>query len=292
MAKSGSSEAGNYLPAREFIEPGSRFTLILSSRLGASRVEQTLRDAIYSLWLLVQLGGLGSRSRRCAGSLATLPMGSALTQQLDVPFAQQATPQQLKIVLEQGIRTIRHNLAKGWNNPQQSLPPMFDIITPECCQIWVVKGARAWQTADQAVEGIGAALRDFRSSDAQGKSDHDSVLNWFANPKLAPALKRVAFGLPIPFRYSDGGPRDVLEGSEHERRSSPLHMRVSRLSQEYVGVLTLFKSQFLEKGKPPHSKDERIALRNKKLTASPPADYRFIEKFVVEQFDALEVKFQ
>ena len=47
--------------------PGSRFEILLSSRS-----EESFKMALASLWLLLNLGGVGSRNRRGAGSLSVL----------------------------------------------------------------------------------------------------------------------------------------------------------------------------------------------------------------------------
>ncbi|GAB4580218.1 MAG: hypothetical protein Fur0022_29570 [Anaerolineales bacterium] len=134
-----------------------------------------------------------------------------------------------------------------------------------------------------ALNGLGEALRDFRSyrrPKGVGRADHDAVLNWMSKGKdLQPELKRVAFGLPIPFSYSQGSGRDVIQSETSDRRASPLHIRITRLSTgKYVGVLTLFKSEFL--GKRENGKLVQLQLQSRKWTAPPPQDYQVIEDFI------------
>lgn len=277
MAESGRREAGNYLSAREFIPPTSQFDITLATRYGAQAVDRWLKEAVYSLWLLLQLGGLGARSRRCAGSLAVHQASDAFAQVSGLKLNTPANAEALKSQLEEGLKLIRNTLRDGRSTQAIHHPASFDVIAEGYCRIWIIKGSPIWRDEAQAIEGLGASLRDYRSADAKGRADHDAVLDWFAHPHTRPTLQRIAFGLPIPFRYSDGGPRDVIEGSKHDRRASPLHMRVSRLQNEYVGVLTLFKSQFL-------SPSEQIKLHNKRLQTNPPNDYKFIEQFVTTQF--------
>ncbi len=67
MARSGREDRGNFKPARWFFPPGTGFKVTLSTR-GQDTVK--LKQAVAAFWLLTQLGAVGSRSRRCAGSLA------------------------------------------------------------------------------------------------------------------------------------------------------------------------------------------------------------------------------
>src|SRR2546421_9149932 len=67
MAKSGREDKGNLKPARWYYPPGTSFQVRLSAR---GQDETKLKQAVAAFWLLTHLGGIGSRSRRCAGSLA------------------------------------------------------------------------------------------------------------------------------------------------------------------------------------------------------------------------------
>jgi cob(I)alamin adenosyltransferase len=69
----------------------------------------------------------------------------------------------------------------------------------------------------------------------------------------------------------------TLEGSEHDRRASPLFIRVTRLANgKYVLVLTLFQAQLLEAG-------EKLKLKRQ----GPPTyvnapDLSLIDDFIQE----------
>src|SRR6266700_4736348 len=66
MARSGKVERGNLKPARWFFPPGTIFRLTLSAQ---SDDDSRFKQAIAAFWLLINLGSVGSRSRRCAGSI-------------------------------------------------------------------------------------------------------------------------------------------------------------------------------------------------------------------------------
>lgn len=83
-----------------------------------------------------------------------------------------------------------------------------------------------------------------------------------------------------------GGPTDVLQGSEHDRRSSPLWLRVNQLADgSCVGVATLFKSAFL-------AQNEKLQFARARRNTEPPADYDLIRDFITwndANFKPLEV---
>lgn len=127
----------------------------------------------------------------------------------------------------------------------------------------------------QALEVIGSKLRDYRSHRSPlGRADHDAVLAWIEGEGNVPQIGRAVFGLPIPFRYSEGGPSDVIVSEQSDRRASPLRIRITRLATgKYVGVLTLFKSRFLKEG-------VQLQLQTRRWKAPPPTDYTVIQDFI------------
>jgi CRISPR-associated protein Cmr1 len=274
MSEMGRRERGTWQPARQYIMPGARFTLTMKPRLGAPNAEDAWWRASAALWLLTQLGALGSRSRRGAGSLcATAEPGQA-----DLPpFKPPATVRDLQVHLEAGLHQIRESLV---TTGKLRITPRFDVLAPGVCKVWVLADAESWSTWLQALDGIGGRMRDFRS---RRKPDYDTMRNWMRRGPTPPTVERAAFGLPLPFRYSRG-PFDVVQGSLHDRRSSPLWLRVTKLtSGQYVGVATLFKSAFL-------AERESLQLQRGRRTTAPPEDYSLIEEFIDDFPTCLEVK--
>jgi len=289
MSSTGRKERGNYQPPHKYIVPGTKFKLTLQARPGAPGRGLALREAGAALWLLTHLGALGSRSRRCAGSLGALNKPAVSLEGLSLTFSTPRTPGELKEQLEGGLSAIAGVLTKEHTPGSHSPTAAFDVLRRGQCRIWIVSGLQAWRKASDAVEAMGAALRDFRSADNAGRADHDAVLDWFERRQQPATIQRAAFGLPIPFRYSRGGPSDTIQaitpkGKALDRRASPLCMRVSQLSSgEHVGVIVLFKSAFLAPG-------GELQLRNKRWKTTPPPDYSFVERFVTTQFPrSLEV---
>jgi CRISPR-associated protein Cmr1 len=290
MASTGRKERDNYQPPHKYITPATKFKLTLQARPGDPNGKVALQEAAAALWLLVHLGALGSRSRRCAGSLlATNELTTSLSDLL-WRFSTPKKASELKAQLEEGLHGIANALVARHSPNQKNPLAAFDIIRSGHCRIWIVSDRQAWRNSADAVEAMGAALRDFRSAENAGHVDHDAVLDWFERRQQPTTIQRTAFGLPIPFRYSDGGPSDTIQavasgGNVRDRRASPLCMRVSELSSgEYVGVIVLFKSAFLARG-------DKLQLRNKRWKTDPPPDYTFVEQFVTQQFpQRLEVQ--
>lgn len=201
MAQSGKADKGNFKAARWFFPSGTQ----LSVSLFARENNQYFQEAISAFWLLTQLGGMGSRSRRCGGSLA-VQFAKGNTPELS--FTPSTTTQALKSNLEQGIsaaRTMYHVAPRHVNEPQ------FDILSRGNCRIWLLQnGNQPWRSAEEAMKTIGEELQGYRST--------------------IPIQQRKVFGLPLK-NFSG-------------RRSSPLLLRVTKLQNaQYVGIAVLFKTK-------------------------------------------------
>ncbi|HDQ72525.1 MAG TPA: type III-B CRISPR module RAMP protein Cmr1 [Chloroflexi bacterium] len=275
MSETGKKERGNWQPARQYIVPGARFTMAMRPRLGAPGAEDAWWRASAALWLLTQLGALGSRSRRGAGSLCVTEEPG----QADLPpFKPPPAVRDLQAQLESGLRQIRESLVMTGS---VRTPPRFDVLAPGACNVWILADGRPWSTWQQALDGIGGQMRDFRS---RRRPDYETMRDWMKRGATPRTVERAAFGLPLPFRYSRGGPFDVVQGSQHDRRSSPLWLRVTKLGNgQHVGVATLFKSAFL-------AERESLQLQRGRHTTAPPEDCSLIEEFIASFPTHLEVK--
>jgi len=202
MAKSGREERGNLKPARWYFPPGTNFQVTLSSR---SQDGARLSKAVAAFWLLTQLGGIGSRSRRCAGSLAVQSIEKNIA---DLPFTVPADALALKQQIEQGLRTARFLYSYEQRTFREA---HFDVLAPQFCRIWVLQDEQPWRSYEIAMQKLGERLQEYRS--------HISI-----GP-------RMIFGLPLPPIVFN------------KRRASPLLLRVTKLQgEQYVGVAVLFKT--------------------------------------------------
>jgi len=265
---------------KQYFPTESKFDLILSSRLGTN-AEDAFTKAVAALWLLIQLGGVGSRSHRTAGSISV----SSPIEFTGLQFALNATNvSEASSNLATGLKQVRA-LMSNLENGMVGIPSEFDVLHPKACQIWVLG---IWGTSDTAVTAIGKAMRDFRS---YAEPDHKGVAKWLNGQKIE-TVKRSVFGLPLQFRYSNGGPSGVVQGHLEkpalERRSSPLWLKVSRTVEgKFVGVATLFDSRFLPDG-------ETLNVRKAGVPPIPPPnDYRLIRQWITEKFAStvLEVSY-
>ena len=203
MARSGREDRGNLKPARWYFPPGTSFQVTLSAR---NQDETKLNQAIGAFWLLTHLGGIGSRSRRCAGSLDAQPVNGNTA---DLPFNIPANAQALKKQIEDGIKKAREPYNHLIQQPIRDA--QFDILAKGSCRIWILQDEQPWSTAEIAMQRLGEKLQDYRSQISIGQ--------------------RKIFGLPLP---------PIIF---NKRRSSPLLLRVSELrGNKYVGIAVLFET--------------------------------------------------
>jgi CRISPR-associated protein Cmr1 len=272
-------------PERYAIRGGTTFELEFTLRLGAD-ADYAFEQAYAALWLLTHLGGLGARSRRGAGSLqVTQVHGNVPNSALPSLEIRASTPEQLQAELQKGLSKLRKSVG---GSASVDCPSRFDVLHPNACKIWVVdKKFTSWEAA---LDAIGQRMQQFRNRRAP---DYQNVKNAVQGQPLMQSVKRAAFGLPIVFFFSSlykqyiqqGMKKDqartkatgTLEGSEHDRRASPLFIRVTRLADgKYVLVLTLFQAQLLEAG-------EKLKLKRQ----GPPTyvnapDLSLIDDFIQE----------
>jgi CRISPR-associated protein Cmr1 len=257
-------------PERKAIPAGSSFELELSLRAGVQDQDALLK-AYAALWLLTHLGGLGARSRRGAGSLqVTQVQGDVADSALPSLEVRAKTPGELQEELQKGLRQLRNSIG---TSTFISSPSTFDVLHPNACKIWVID--RQFTSWEEALDAIGQRMQQFRNRRAP---DYQNVKNAVQGKRLTQPIERAAFGLPIVFYYrSLKGAKGTLEGERHDRRASPLFIRVTRLANgKYVLVLTLFQAQLLEAG-------EKLKLKRQ----DPPTyvnapDLSLIDDFIQE----------
>lgn len=216
MAASGRIERNNYLPAKQYLPPGSRFDLTFAVRPGSSNHSDALKCASSALWLLIHLGGVGSRSRRTAGSLRV--HGDVEFQGLRFTL-RGGNAQEIAQALADGLRQVREICASasgGNTGCAVQSPTSFDVLHPTTCMVRVLG---MWPSADAAVHAIGNWLREARSA--------------------LPLARRTVFGLPM----------QRVELSGVDRRASPLWLTVIPVTNgEWAGIATLFRSRLFPTG--------------------------------------------
>lgn len=189
---------------RQCYPPGTRFTLLLTA---SERDQQLLQEAIIALWLLIHCGGVGARSRRCAGSLALRSATLSFAPEISLPALlsdRARNSQELVNNLTMGFQEI-----KGFYDIEKLAEPQirsFDILSPSTCSICVNTHKNKLKSIEDALDAVGRNYQDYR----QKLSDQE----------------RMALGLPF--------------GKHKGRLASPLHLHITALEQEYACVATCF----------------------------------------------------
>jgi CRISPR-associated protein Cmr1 len=271
---------------RECIPTGSRFYITLQERPLPQDAEsnlsseQVMAAVIGSLWLLMHLGGLGSRARRCGGNLRGLPgkveikaikpestLGS-LTKNL---LIKTNSIEGLRKHLEKGLRQIKEefeNLVQARSTPSEN--PKYTVIHPNSYNLWLLR--KTWKSWEDALDEMGMTYRDFRN---RRHPDYGNVKALLQRRAGAPrTIERAAFGLPLRFYYrSLRGATATVQGQEHDRRASPLSFRLLRLANgRYAMLVSFSKAEFLP-GR------ERLKIRGE--TCAQPS-FDIIEEFIEE----------
>jgi CRISPR-associated protein Cmr1 len=210
-----------------------------------------LDRACVALWLLLRLGGLGTRARRGAGTLRALDVNGMNPDLPSLPIGAKSSSQ-LVDELADGLRRIRSFLFGKSSSPRLSSASQFDTIHPDMCNIWVAD--KTYSCAEDALDQVGSLLQTFRS---RRESDYSLVKQAIRSRQpLAGPVERAAFGLPIVFYYSSTRDRDTLQATDTERRASPLWVRPVRLvNGEFTVVFTWFRGVFLPADQQLHLKD-------------------------------------
>lgn len=271
---------------REVYMPNEVRSLVLTMQTRSDMSDEPLKMATASLWLLTHLGGIGSRSRRGGGNLQVIEVQGDLPEDLPDLRVQARSPRQLRDQLAEGLVKSRQLLPLSEVTPSFNRDPSFDLLHPDHCRILVLD--KTWNTWEQALNEIGEELRRFRNRREPDYSNVKDLVRGRSNSLQT--VERAAFGLPIVFYYSSlGDKRGTLEGKIHNRRASPLLIRVIRLaSGKHTIVMTFFKTRLLDR-------EEGIALRRGRrvLATADAPDLSLIAQFLEEmktRIGLLEVK--
>lgn len=222
---------------RHGLPVGSNVRLTLRLRRGAD--EDALRQAVAALWLLVNLGGIGTRARRGFGSLAV----TSTAQLGGLPPWHHAGERP-----GHAVRHLQDGLAQIGGVVERAAPVDRPVEYPvlmrrHCWLVALQLESPSWQAA---LGAIGRLLAAFR------KSLYPQLADLRTGGTTDRAPERAAFGLPIQyFRPSIGQrpsesytliPIEAGIDGTLSRRASPLHIKIVSHSQQRFGVLlTVFQ---------------------------------------------------
>jgi CRISPR-associated protein Cmr1 len=237
MSRSG--KGIKYKPHRWYFPPDTTFKITLASH---DQDPTKFNQAIASFWLLTSLGGVGSRSRRCAGSLMAKPLQPLTGDISNLPFKEPTNINELKVHLQNGIQIVRSLYPSLPQRPPREAT--FDVLSASTCKIWILSSNekdRPWSSYEEAMTNIGEKLQAYRKT-------------------IKPPERRAVFGLPLIIR--DLVDRRLKRELEGHRQASPLLLRITKLQNEYVCVAVLFKTQVQD------------------IPLIPPQNYSLIEKWM------------
>lgn len=259
----------NRREARGCFPPGDRFKIILQTRPLVKDDLDCLKLAVGAMWMLVNLGGIGSRSNRGGGNLKVKkePENTSIQK---LQFIINATDiNQLSSEIATGIQTIKQiytDVLKS-ENYTPTLPTQFDTLNSSTASVylWQSQDSEDNDYWDHILDSFGNCYKNFRLRYQNAtQDDYKEIKEWLRSggKSSVTTVKRAAFGLPIIFRFTSlsGKQASVVATGKINRSSSPLHIRVLQMPNQQCAILiTHFKTQLLPNNR-------RLRLKSKEVT--------------------------
>lgn len=254
---------------RPCIEPGGKFRVDI--RLNSTISDEEKNRIVATIWLLLNLGNIGSKSRKGFGSLR-ITKDTTIN---GISFKNPKNIDELEKYLKINIKKCLELFGWDGSTHRGSIPPPFSVITPNFWKMKILDNI--FTSATDAINDIGKKLREHREDRKWVTKDYDSVKSIYTHNPTSVPPKGSIFGLPHQFYFPSINKKAMVRGTKSERRASPLHIKVWNLNEnQYVIGLQLFKSKFL-----PEDKLLISDLSSQKVSAqtSPPS-YNFLESFL------------
>jgi CRISPR-associated protein Cmr1 len=192
-----------------------------------------------TVWLWVNFGGIGARSRRGFGSLFLSDERGGLgcsPELLRTPSNHKGLIDKLIAGLDWVTDVFRREIPRlstyameTGRGPHLSIRTLDGIATISALPVDAPTGI-------EALERAGRLFRDYRSTlqrrrlDMGPLPDYFSVKTGIESRRPPRAVERAAFGLPLRFYFrSLAGAQAQFNPRGHDRLASPLHFRVHRL---------------------------------------------------------------
>lgn len=264
------SQNHTYYTRRSFAQAGLQFTLKLSGFKEESQVKEILK----ALWLASILGGLGSRSRRGAGSfeVTNLKIYKKGWEKDRILVEIEGAPDffcfKNKNSLEEIKRAFLQELKKVLPRPIPQGLPDFTVFSKDQSSFYLFSGSLPTSTID-LWNTLGARIKEERKikpqEDAQALHNYADKIKGVTTPGAPPGVwQKHAFGLPIIYNFKEdfGNIHSqnlgiTLKASVYEisrekqitetRRASPLFISIhSNHNGKYFAILSLLWSQFID----------------------------------------------
>jgi len=205
-----------------------------------SKDKGMLREAAYAFWLLANLGGIGSRSRRGGGSFVIT--GVDVGGDLDFDFVSGARDADAWAKdLKKGIEIIMQST--GIHSIQNKTP--FNTLQ----NVGVHLVNKVHHQANSALNYIGQAFQEFRFD--KGEDDAKQVRKYMNtyDTEGKDTIQKASFGLPISYRFK-AGQRFInatveTNNKDYNRSASSLFISIVQINGKYYPLLVNFKSKLL-----------------------------------------------
>lgn len=235
---------------RPYFEPRTEFKVEFTSKN-----DEALKKAVCAFWILSICGGLGTRSRRGAGSFSAEIRHSDIEQNL-LPQFKLTEGKSLEPFFAEQFKKIEQ-IFNGFSPS--------GVVEKDWASFSKVKIFRAGvdnaNTWEDAVNKVGREFQEFRS-------------------KVPKGIKRAAFGLPLMYRSKQGNATVSLNLDDSDlndsRRASPLWISFVKLPNDnHDAILTYFESKFL-----PDSAKLCIEANGRKEKIAKAPDLDIIGEFI------------
>lgn len=209
------------------------FSVTLSSFDG-----ELLKDAALSFWLLSNLGGIGTRSRRGAGSFKITSVDSSFL--LEEFSFESRTSEPFSDFLTKGLDFIarRFGFSRGFIPHNQT-----DFPTLSNAQVHILNSSNS--SALDALDNIGRKYQDYRD---HWQPDYDEIKNFITSGRRPQKIQRAEFGLPLSFRFRSlkrAGAEIKTTDRNINRSASSLLFHINELGNNYFTVVISFSSKLL-----------------------------------------------
>jgi CRISPR-associated protein Cmr1 len=265
----GSPDGVKYLLYRKvldnsaFIEPGATYTIkFFATEKDTTKDEDIMSEVLKALWFLENFGGIGSRSRRGAGSFVVKDIKvpeecSDNLKSLKEKFLYNYNEsEKVTKLINEGVNTFANNSRSSYNGF-----PQFTSFSSHS-KIGIYQD-NSWNSWLNAVNDIGYGFKNYRDYSRNKTFGRQASLlhQYFVDGQNEQILRqnppdKVYFGLPIMYNFRVRGSGSIkakaeparLNDEKLGRRASPLFFRFGRFpvdNGKYYVVVSTFPAKFL-----------------------------------------------
>jgi CRISPR-associated protein Cmr1 len=298
--QSGTIKSGRY--GRQLAKPTesgkSAFNMHFMFRKDSEESIETyttkVEDLLCALWLLVNLGGIGARTRRGAGCIEITKLKPEIDENMDIDiqllndlfnYRQYESPEDF---IKTGIQIIQNR----WLDPNKAdyEIPEYTAFRPGVSQIHVFSEPNTGEgtCAMQAMDAVGLGMKRFRYINPynEAKEMHEAI-NGGQKPTFK-ILEKSQMGLPIIYNFRDRNRFDTggapQRGNQYEtknvRRASPLLISCHCFNGIPYAVLCMLPSPILPEGKQIKLEAKNFPRNDFWIDPPSPAQFDYMENLI------------